>query len=336
VFAQATLPIPNLPRAADSVCPDSNPLAIHTCGLEHAKTFTPPRTTDGKPDFSGAWGGSQAAHENLEAHPKLPDDGGGPSVIIDPADGKVPIQPWAEVKRLENKARYIDQNAQCFQSGVPRHLYMGSYQFLQTPSNIVLLSEETNAVRIIKLDGSPHVGKDILLWQGDSRGHFEGETLVVETTNQNGMPRLDQVGHFYTDAAVVTERFAMVDMNAMRGDGAFAQNPEFAKPVYDSRAAFLEAVVFVRFVFGDVHVKAASVRQDVAACLECLVRKRQACMQAKRSRNLGFGILDLGFNESNIFFNPGFCFLRPVAVGNFVAQAGAQSRLRHGAGNDIE
>ena len=213
--AQAPLPIPNLPRAADSVCPDSNPLAIHACGLEHAKSFKPPRTADGKPNFSGAWGGSQAAHENLEAHPKLPDDGGGPSVIVDPADGKVPVQPWAEVKRLENKARYIDQNAQCFQSGVPRHLYMGSYQFLQTPVNIVLLSEETNAVRIIKLDGSPHVGKDILLWQGDSRGHFESDTLVVETTNQNGMPRLDQVGHFYTDAAVVTERFVMVDMNTI-------------------------------------------------------------------------------------------------------------------------
>ena len=209
------MPIPDLPRAADSVCPDSNPLAIHACGLEHAKTFKAPRTADGKPDFSGAWGGSQAAHENLESHPKLPDDGGGPSVIIDPADGKVPIQPWAEVKRLENKARYIDQNAQCFQSGVPRHLYMGSYQFLQTPTDIVLLSEETNAVRIVKLDGRPHVGKDIVLWQGDSRGHFEGDTLVVETTNQNGMPRLDQVGHFYTDAAVVTERFTMFEANTI-------------------------------------------------------------------------------------------------------------------------
>ena len=212
---QAALPIPDLPRTAESVCPDNNPLAVHACGLEHAKTFKPPRTADGRPDFSGAWGGSQAAHENLESHPRLPDDSGGPSVIIDPADGKVPVQPWAEVKRLENKARYIDQNAQCFQSGVPRHLYMGSYQFLQTPTHMVLLSEETNAVRIIQLDSSPHVGKDITLWQGDSRGHFDGDTLVVETTNQNGMPRLDQAGHFYTEAAVVTERFTIYDANSI-------------------------------------------------------------------------------------------------------------------------
>ena len=207
--------IPSLPARPESVCPDDNPVTIRTCGLDRAKTFTPPKTQDGKPDFSGFWGGSQVAHESLEAHPRTPDDNGGPSVIVDPADGKVPIQPWAEVKRLENRARYIDQNAQCFQSGVPRHLYMGTYQFLQTPTHIVMLSEETNAVRMVALDGRPHVGKDILLWQGDSRGRFEGNTLVIETTNQNGMPRLDQQGHFYTDAAKVTERFTMFDPNTI-------------------------------------------------------------------------------------------------------------------------
>jgi hypothetical protein len=207
--------IPDIPRTADSVCPNNNPVDVRACALAQAKSFMPPRTADGKPDFSGAWGGSQAAHENLEAHPRTPDDNGGPSVIVDPADGKVPIQAWAEVKRLENKARYIDQNAQCFQSGVPRHLYMGTYQFLQTPTHVVMLSEETNAVRIIKLDGSAHVGKDIVLWQGDSRGRFDGNTLVVETTNQNGMPRLDQAGRFYTDAAVVTERFTMYEPNSI-------------------------------------------------------------------------------------------------------------------------
>jgi len=207
--------IPDIRPTPDSVCPDNNPKAILACGRQQARSFKAPRTADGKPDFSGFWRGSQVPHEDLEAHPRSPDDTGGPSAVVDPADGRVPIQAWAEAKRLENKARYIDQNAQCFQSGVPRHLYMGSYQFLQTPTHIIMQSEETNAVRIIKLDGSPHIGKDILLWQGDSRGHFDGETLVVETTNQNGMPRLDQAGHFFTDAAVVTERFTLFEPNSM-------------------------------------------------------------------------------------------------------------------------
>jgi hypothetical protein len=197
------------------VCPDYSPIAIQACGREHAKTFKPPRTSDGKPDLSGYWGGSQVPHENLEAHPKTPDDTGGPSAIVDVPDGKVPIQPWAEVKRLENKAKYIDQNAQCFMSGVPRHLYMGAYQFVQTPTRLVLLSEETNAYRNVFLDGRPHIGRDIVLWQGDSRGHWEGDTLVVETRHQNGNARLDQQGRFLTDEAVVTERFTMFEPNSI-------------------------------------------------------------------------------------------------------------------------
>lgn len=209
--AGASAEIPDIRPTEGSVCPSNNPLEVLACGREHAENFEPPRTADGKPDFSGLWRGSQVPHENLEAHPRTPDDTGGPSAVVDPEDGIVPIQAWAEAQRLENMARYIDQNAQCFESGVPRHLYMGSYQFLQTPTHLILHSEEANAVRIIKLDDSPHVGEDILMWQGDSRGHFEGDTLVVETTNQNGKARLDQSGHFLTDAAVVTERFTLFE-----------------------------------------------------------------------------------------------------------------------------
>ena len=204
------------PTQPEFVCPDYSPIAIQACGREHAKTFMPPRTKDGKPDLSGYWGGSQVPHEDLEAHPKAPpDDTGGPSAIVDVPDGKVPIQAWAEAKRLENKAKYIDQNAQCFMSGVPRHLYMGAYQFLQTPTTLVLLSEETNAYRRVFLDGRPHIGKDLVLWQGDSRGRWEGDTLVVETRNQNGDARLDQQGRFLTDEAVVTERFTLFEPNSI-------------------------------------------------------------------------------------------------------------------------
>ena len=207
--------IPPVAPTQGSACPDNNPRAVLACAREQAKTFKAPRTKDGKPDLSGYWGGTQVPHENLEAHPRTPDDNGGPSFIVDAPDGKVPIQAWAEAQRAENRARYIDQNAQCFQSGVPRHLYMGQYQFLQTPTRLVQLSEETNAYRNIALDGRPHVGKDIVLWQGDSRGHWEGETLVVETRNQNGRAFLDQQGRFVTDAAVITERFTMFEPNSL-------------------------------------------------------------------------------------------------------------------------
>lgn len=206
---------PSIPPTPQSVCPDNNPVPLVACARGRAKAFTPPRTADGKPNMSGYWGGTQVPHENLEAHVRTPDDNGGPTFVIDPPDGKVPMQAWAEVKRRENRAKYIDQNAQCFQSGVPRHLYMGRYQFLQTPTRLVQLSEETNAYRNIILDGRPHLGQDLVLWQGDSRGTWEGETLVVETRNQSGGGWLDQQGRFVTDAAIVVERFTMFENNSI-------------------------------------------------------------------------------------------------------------------------
>ena len=213
-----------------SVCPDPTPSVVQTCGRDHAKTFNPPRTPDGRPDLSGYWGQSQVPHESLEAHPKTPDDTGGPSAVVDPPDGIVPIQAWAEEKRREIQAKYIDQNAQCFESGVPRHLYMGAYQFIQTPTHILLLSEETNAVRIVTMDGRPHVGSGILLWQGDARGRWEGDTLVVETRNQNGLPRLDQRGRFYTDAMVVTERFTLFEPNSILWEATLDDPLVYTRP----------------------------------------------------------------------------------------------------------
>jgi hypothetical protein len=206
---------PSVPPTKASVCPDNNPVAVRACASAQIKTFQPRRTADDKPDVSGYWTGTQIPHESLEAHVRTPDDNGGPSFVVDPADGTVPIQPWAEAQRALNRATYIDQNAQCFQSGVPRHLYMGAYQFLQTPGRLVQLSEETNAYRNILLDGRPHVGKDIVLWQGDSRGRWEGNTLVIETRNQNGRAWLDQQGRFVTDATVITERFTLFEANSI-------------------------------------------------------------------------------------------------------------------------
>jgi hypothetical protein len=221
---------PAAPPQPEFVCPDYSPIAIQACGREHAKTFMPPRTAEGRPDFSGYWGGSQVPHESLEEHPKTADDNGGPSALVDVPDGKVPIQPWAEAKRLENKAKYIDQNAQCFMSGVPRHLYMGQYQFVQTPARLVLLSEEANAYRTVFLDGRPHIGKDIVMWQGDSRGRWEGDVLVVDTRFQNGNAWLDQQGRFLTDEAVVTERFTMFEPNSILYEATIDDPVVYTRP----------------------------------------------------------------------------------------------------------
>ena len=98
-----------------------------------ATAFNPPRTADGRPDFRGYWRHGTEAKEDLEvpwdnrarvgAGGKVPAAGPGKSLIVDPTDGKLPLQPWAEAQKRENEASYIDQNTLCFLSGVPRFMY---------------------------------------------------------------------------------------------------------------------------------------------------------------------------------------------------------------------
>lgn len=219
------------PAPPQSSCPSDDPAIFRPCVLEKARTYTPARTPDGKPDLGGLWRRRAAAHESLEAHPKTFDDSGGPSVVVDPPDGKVPIQAWADAVRKENFKKYADHNTACLMSGVPRHLYMtGNYQFLQTRDSLVILSEEAHAYRVIPLDGRPHIGKDILLWQGDSRGRWDGNVLVVETVNQNGRPWLDQRGTFYTEAAKVTERFTFADADTILYEATLEDPHVYTRP----------------------------------------------------------------------------------------------------------
>jgi hypothetical protein len=86
------------------------------------------------------------------------------------------------------------------------------YQILQPPGYVVLLFERMSW-RIIPLDGRQHVPENVRLWQGDSVGHWEGDTLVVETTNLNGKAWLNEVGDVLSYAATIVERFTPTDAN---------------------------------------------------------------------------------------------------------------------------
>ncbi len=99
-----------------------------------------------------------------------------------------------------------------------------AYQIIQTRDYIAIPSEESHATRIITMANRPHLGKNIQLWQGDARGRWDGNTLVVETTNHNGRVFLDRLGTFYTDAAILTERFMMLDQNTI-AIGATVDDP---------------------------------------------------------------------------------------------------------------
>lgn len=118
------------------------------------------------------------------------------SLVVDPPDGRVPLKPEAEDQRdhyRSNSTRsweYMTTWDRCITRGVPgsigNTLYGNYYQILQVPGYVMIRYEMIHDVRIIPVDGRPHLGPNIRQWLGDSRGHWEGNTLVVETTNFNG------------------------------------------------------------------------------------------------------------------------------------------------------
>ena len=215
-----------------------------------AKIWNPPHTPDGQPDIQGFWNngaGEGIAQYNLEGKGNELSNliqGVEPrprrSVVVDPADGEIPYQPWAAKKAAEHfdnhtrptKPEYIDGRTRCFLPGVPRQVYSGpgGLQIVQTPGYVVMMIEFTHAYRIIPLDARPHVGDSIKLWQGDSRGHWEGNTLVVDTTNNNDKTWFDIVGNFHSDALQVVERFAFVDANTINYEGTLEDPNVYTRP----------------------------------------------------------------------------------------------------------
>jgi hypothetical protein len=113
--------------------------------------------------------------------------------VVDPRNGRIPLRPEAEKIRDQNLARngdsyeYMSVWDRCITRGMPGAMfpagYNNAYQILQTPGYVAILHEMIHEVRIIPLDRRPHVSSGIALWMGDSRGHWDGSTLVVETTN---------------------------------------------------------------------------------------------------------------------------------------------------------
>jgi len=174
------------------------------------------RMPDGRPDFNGFFQtDAGGANWGFEAH-KEAFTPGGRGVIIDPPDLKLPYQPWAQqekASRTRPERGYDDPTAHCFVAGVPRSLYVPApVHIFQTPEAIVFLHERM-AWRTVYLDRKTHLPDTIRLWQGDSIGHWEGDTLVVETKNLNGKTWLNEVGDVISHAATVVERFTPVNAN---------------------------------------------------------------------------------------------------------------------------
>jgi hypothetical protein len=164
------------------------------------------------------------------------------SVVVDPPDGRIPpLTPEAQRKaaaRAEaTRLRPADgpENRsladRCIVRGTagPPMLpagYNNNYQILQTPEHVAILIEMIHDARIISVDGRPHLGKKIRQWMGDSRGRWEGNTLVVDTTNFTGKTNFRGSG----ENLHVVERFTRVDESTLLYQFSVDDPQSFARP----------------------------------------------------------------------------------------------------------
>jgi hypothetical protein len=118
------------------------------------------------------------------------------SLVVDPPNGRIALTPWAEEKRdyalthVDDSYEHMTTWDRCITRGVPGGMfpagYNNAYRIVQSPGVVAIYSEMIHEIRIIPVDGRPHLPSDIRQWTGDSVGHWEGNTLVVDTTNYNG------------------------------------------------------------------------------------------------------------------------------------------------------
>ena len=159
--------------------------------------------------------------------------GGGAIRIIDPPDGKIPYKPDARAKQQDLLQNHMadEPELHCYPSGIP-HSESNQFgvQIIQTPGYFVQLSEFMHTVRIIPTDGRPHIDSKIKLFEGDPVGHWEGDTLVVDTTNQNTKTWFDTSGNFKTEALHVTEKFIPQDANTIVYEATMTDPDIYTQP----------------------------------------------------------------------------------------------------------
>jgi hypothetical protein len=243
-FRAVTLTALAVGAAAVSLATD---VAAAQAPAASAQAWSPARLPDGQPDVQGEgfWSadigtdeaddiekGSDALHATMAGRPVLPSD-----MIVDPPDHTIPYTPAAQAIKNRRFANRHNPNLQlrdpifrCLLAGVPRFEFLQPFRIIQTPGYVLFLYQYEHAFRVITLDGRPHIDENIKLWRGDSRGRWEGNTLVVDVTNNNALTWIDQAGAYHSDALHVVERFAFVDANTINYEATLDDPKAYTRP----------------------------------------------------------------------------------------------------------
>jgi len=198
-----------------------------------------PRTADGRPDFNGIWQAINTANWDVEPHaasfgPLVAAGAIGaiPAGLGIVEGNEIPYTPEARAQQQENKSDWLanDPLVKCYMPGIPRANYLPfPFQIVQSTDHIIFAYEFASASRIVYVD-QPDFEAPILSWMGHNLARYEGDTLVIEVTDQVPETWLDHAGNHHTDALRVTERYTFVGPNVIQYEAILEDPNVYTRP----------------------------------------------------------------------------------------------------------
>jgi hypothetical protein len=191
----------------------------------------------GHPNFNGIWQAMTEANWDIAAHPARPGPSQFGALFSEPAGvgivegNEIPYQPWAAEKQKENfKNRWTaDPEAKCYMPGVPRATYMPfPFQIIQGDKQLIMAYPFASASRIIHMTDVGESPADA--WMGWSRAKWDGDTLVVNVTNQIEDTWFDRAGNFHSEQMNVVERYTPVSENVIQYEATMTDPKVFTRP----------------------------------------------------------------------------------------------------------
>jgi hypothetical protein len=197
-----------------------------------------PRTADGKPNLTGIWQAMNTANWDIQAHEARqgPVVALGAAFSIPPGAGvvesnEIPYLPAAAAKKKENAENWLtrDPEIKCYMPGIPRATYMPfPFQIVQSANTILMAYEFTSASRIIRMNSTEK--SPAPAWMGWSIGRWDGDTLVIDVTDQMEDTWFDRAGNFHSEELHVIERYTPVDRNTIDYEAAIEDTKTFSRP----------------------------------------------------------------------------------------------------------